>query len=68
MKNKNYGLYSCPLFEYKMDYIEDHEIIKSWNMYKSIIYIKNGQHIGPLLGLNVAQYIKTINQLKKCAR
>ena len=64
MKNKNYGLYSCPLFEYKMDYIEDHEIIKSWNMYKSIIYIKNGQHIGPLLGLNVAQYIKPLTNLK----
>jgi len=28
MKNKNYGLYSCPLFEYKMDYIEDHRNIE----------------------------------------
>lgn len=36
-----------------MEHIVDHEIIKSWNMYKSIIYIKDGLHIGPLLGLNV---------------
>ena len=45
-----------------MGYIVDHEMIKSWNMYKSIIYIKDGQHIGPLLGLNVAQYIKPLRR------
>lgn len=39
-------------------------MIKSWNMYKSIIYIKDGQHIGPLLGLNVVQYIKPLTNLK----
>lgn len=33
-------------------------------MYKSIIYIKDGQHIGPLLGLNVVQYIKPLTNLK----
>lgn len=48
-----------------MEHIVDHEIIKSWNMYKSIIYIKDGLHIGPLLGLNVVQYIKTLTNLKK---
>lgn len=47
-----------------MGYIVDHEMIKSWNMYKSIIYIKDGQHIGPLLGLNVVQYIKPLTNLK----
>lgn len=47
-----------------MGYIVDHETIKSWNMYKSIIYIKDGQHIGPLLGLNVVQYIKPLTNLK----
>lgn len=31
-----------------MGYIVDHEIIKSWNMYKPMIYIKDGLHIGPL--------------------
>ena len=48
-----------------MGYIVDHEMIKSWNMYKSIIYIKDGQHIGPLLGLNVVQYIKPLTNFKK---
>ena len=47
-----------------MGYIVDHEIIKSWNMYKSIIYIKNGLHIGPLLGLNVVQYTKPLTNFK----
>lgn len=28
MKNKNYGLLYSPLFEYKMDYIEDHRNIE----------------------------------------
>ena len=32
MKNTNYGLYSCPLFEYKMDYIEDHKNIEEWDI------------------------------------
>lgn len=47
-----------------MGYIVDHEMIKSWNMYKSIIYIKDGQHIGPLLSLNVGQYIEPLTNLK----
>lgn len=47
-----------------MEHIVDHEIIKLWNMYKSIIYIKDGLHIGPLLGLNVVQYIKPLTNLK----
>ena len=47
-----------------MGYIVDHETIKSWNMYKSIIYIKDGLHIGPLSGLNVGQYIKPLTNLK----
>ena len=47
-----------------MGYIVDHEIIKSWNMYKSIIYIKNGLHIDPLLGLNVVQYTKPLTNFK----
>ena len=33
-------------------------------MYKSIVYIKDGLHIGPLLGLNVVQYIKPLTNLK----
>lgn len=48
-----------------MGYILDHEIIKSWNMYKPMIYIKDGQHIGPLLGLNVVYYIKPLISFKK---
>jgi len=47
-----------------MGYIVDHEIIKSWNMYKPMIYIKDGLHIGPLLGLNVVQYIKPLTNFK----
>lgn len=47
-----------------MGYIVDHEIIKSWYMYKSIIYIKDGLHTGPLLGFNVVQYIKPLTSLK----
>ena len=47
-----------------MEHIVDHEIIKSWYMYKSIIYIKNGLHIGPLLGFNVVQYIRPLTNLK----
>lgn len=33
-------------------------------MYKSIIYIKNGLHIDPLLGLNVVQYTKPLTNFK----
>lgn len=47
-----------------MGYIVDHEIIKLWNIYKSIIYIKDGLYIGPLLDLNVGQYIKPLTNLK----
>ena len=47
-----------------MGYIVDHEIIKSWYMYKSIIYIKDGLHTGPLLGLNVVQYTKPLTSFK----
>lgn len=43
-----------------MGHIVDHEIIKSWNMYKSIIYIKDGLHTSPLMDLNVDQYIKPL--------
>lgn len=50
-----------------MGYIVDHEIIKSWYMYKSIIYIKDGLHTGPLLGFNVDQYIKPLISFKKSA-
>jgi hypothetical protein len=39
-----------------MGYIVDHEIIKLWNIYKPIFWIKRGL------------VYKTINQLKKCAR
>lgn len=48
-----------------MGYIVDHEIIKSWNMYKPMIYIKDGQYIGPLSGFNVVYYIKTLISFKK---
>ena len=47
-----------------MEHIVDHEIIKLWNMYKSIIYIKDGPRLSPLLGLNVGQYIKPLTNLK----
>lgn len=47
-----------------MGYIVDHEIIKSWYIYKSIIYIKDGLHTGPLLGFNVVQYTKPLTSLK----
>jgi hypothetical protein len=36
-----------------MEHIVDHEIIKSWDIYKSIIYIKNGLYVGPYFGSNV---------------
>jgi len=47
-----------------MRYIVDHETIKLWNIYKPMIYLKDGLHIGPLLGLNVVQYIKPFTNLK----
>lgn len=47
-----------------MGYIVDHETIKSWNIYKPIIYLKYGLYIDPLLGLNVVQYIKPLTNLK----
>lgn len=47
-----------------MEYIVDHETIKSWNIYKPMIYLKNGLYIGPLLDLNVGQYIKPLTNLK----
>ena len=58
------GLYISPWKIQMMGYIVDHEIIKSWYMYKSIIYIKDGLHTGPLLGFNVVQYIKPLTSLK----
>ena len=47
-----------------MEYIVDHETIKSWNIYKPMIYLKNGLYIGPLVDLNVGQYIKPLTNLK----
>lgn len=43
-----------------MEHIVDHEIIKSWDIYKSIIYIKYGLYIGPYFGSNVDLYIKPL--------
>lgn len=43
-----------------MGHIVDHEMIKSWNIYKPMIYLKNGLHIGTLIDLNVGQYIKPL--------
>lgn len=43
-----------------MGYIVDHEIIKSWNIYKSMFYLKYGLYRRPLLDLNVDQYIKPL--------
>lgn len=43
-----------------MEYIVDHETIKLWNIYKPMIYLKNGLHISPLFDLNVGQYIKPL--------
>lgn len=47
-----------------MEHIIDHEIIKSWDIYKSIIYIKYGLYIGPYFGSNVEQYIKPLTNFK----
>lgn len=47
-----------------MDYIEDHEIIKLWNIYKPMIYLKDGLHRRPCFRSNVDQYTKP-SQIKK---
>lgn len=47
-----------------MEHIVDHEIIKSWDIYKSIIYIKYGLYIGPYFVSNVDQYIKPLTNFK----
>ena len=48
-----------------MVYIEDHYSIKSWTIYKSIIYLKNGLYISPCFKTNVEQYIKPLISFKK---
>lgn len=47
-----------------MEYIVDHETIKSWTIYKSIIYLKNGLYISPCFKTNVDQYIKPLTNFK----
>ena len=47
-----------------MGYIVDHEIIKSWKIYKQIIYLKDGLHISPLLDLELDQYINPLTNFK----
>ena len=37
-----------------MEYVVDHEIIKLWDTYKPMIYLKDGPHTSPLMGLNTA--------------
>ena len=41
-----------------MEYIVVHKTIKLWNIYKPMIYLKDGPHTSPLMDLNVGQYIK----------
>ena len=36
-----------------MEYIVEHEIIKLWNIYKPMIYLKDGLYISPYFGTNV---------------
>ena len=48
-----------------MEYIVDHETIKSWTIYKSIIYLKHGLYISPCFKTNVDQYIKPLISFKK---
>ena len=43
-----------------MEYIVVHKTIKLWNIYKPMIYLKNGLHTSPLMDLNVGQYIKPL--------
>lgn len=47
-----------------MEYIVDHETIKSWTIYKSIIYLKNGLYISPCFKTNVVQYTKPLTSFK----
>ena len=47
-----------------MEYIVDYETIKSWTIYKSIIYLKNGLYISPCFKTNVDQYIKPLTNFK----
>lgn len=48
-----------------MEYIVDHETIKSWIIYKSMIYLKYGLYISPCFKTNVDQYIKPLISFKK---
>lgn len=50
-----------------MGYIVDHETIKLWNIYKTMIYLKDGLHTSPLMDLNVEQYTEP-SQNKKSVR
>lgn len=47
-----------------MEYVVDHEIIKLWSTYKPMIYLKDGPHISPLMGLNMGQYTKPLTNFK----
>ena len=47
-----------------MEHIVDHEIIKLWDIYKPMIYLKDGPHTSPLMDLNVGQYIKPLTNFK----
>lgn len=47
-----------------MEYVVDHEIIKLWDTYKPMIYLKDGPHTSPLMGLNMGQYTKPLTNLK----
>ena len=51
----------------KWTYIEIHKIIESWNIYKTMIYLKDGLHTSPLMDLNVEQYTEP-SQNKKSVR
>lgn len=48
-----------------MEYIVDHETIKSWTIYKYMIYLKYGLYISPCFKTNVDQYIKPLISFKK---
>lgn len=43
-----------------MEYIVVHKTIKLWNIYKPMIYPKDGPHTSPLMDLNMVQYIKPL--------
>ena len=52
-----------------MGYIVDHEMIKLWNIYKPMIYLKNGLYRRPYFRSNVDQYTKPSQKKKfKVAR